>query len=217
MKRHLFIFSLLIVYFNTEVNGQETYRDFNYELFEPRDIITDLKHLPNYYITCEYANNRISTIHVFDKRVWSKEISESYIRVTYNYGGIILNYGSGKVQNSYGRVFPTHIYQTDSAFLINDTLLFKSTTKNRVRVQYFTNINSDSIVFKEKTYPFVTKKGIQNSLLASFSKYAKWFSLDDKYASEVSSGILNINSKTDSLMKWKAFISIITQLPEVNL
>lgn len=205
MINHFFIFLPFLVYFNPEVNEQKNFKDFDYKLFSPVDAITDLNHLPNYYIACDYTDNRISAIKVFDKRVWSKKISENYISVTYNYGGIVLNYGSGKVQNSYGNEFPARVYQTDSAFLIKDTLLFKSTNKNRIRVQYYTNINSDSIVFKEKTYPFVTKKGIQNSPLSNFSKYKEWFSLDDKYASELSNGILNINSQTDTLMRWEGF------------
>ena len=132
----------------------------------------------------------------------TSKISFNYLHSTTHFGIIKKNdksfllFGSGKQRDGYTRaLFQRKIFISDSAMIINDTMLYKQTSEKYIRIQYFTGINRDSISFSEVYIPFVKKKDMKASKFSSFNFYKDWFIIDSS-ASQIVSGMINLRSDT---------------------
>ncbi len=198
------LYLLIIVIFLTSPADAQKFRDFDLVKFEGVSEITSAN-LPNYYI--EVLKNREGRTTAL--KVYRKDSSESkYINWGYEvfelHTGKILFAGNGKARTNYGTLFPKRKYVTDSFFIVNDTLIHKWTWSDKIRIQTYTGLNSDSIFYKEKLFPFATSKGIKSSPLANFIFYKQWFQIPDTQASEISWATICMKCQ-DIIMKWFGF------------
>jgi hypothetical protein len=156
--------------------------------------------MPDNYIKYDYINDTLQKVTAFSKEDWQKKQTYNVLEISFRNGGAFFYRGSGKAQIGYGRLIPKRVFQSDTAFLINDTLIFKSSQKDAIRIQAYFKINEDSIYMFEKNYPFATRNGRRHTPLADFSRYKEWFLIDDKHASYVAN--VKINFRADTILSW---------------
>ena len=204
--RGLFFYGLVLLSFPSFGQTRTIYcKDFDFFKLQPLDLIPLSAKMPDNYIECEYINDTLRKIKAFSKEDWQKKQTYNLLDVSYHHGKVFFYQGSGKVQVGYGRLIPKTVFQSDSAFLVNDTLIFKSSQKDAIRIQAYFKITEDSIYMFEKKYPFVTKNGRGQTPLADFLRYKEWFLIDDKQASYIANA--KINLKADTIVSWGGALS----------
>jgi hypothetical protein len=178
------------------------YKNFDYYTMSGKDSIKDIYNLPNFYVKCSYDDaNHLREIAISDKRDWEPYPTIRYVAIIEKKGKNFMFLGSGKERQGYTRaLFPKKEFTTDSAYASGDTLLFKKTRKDHITIQLFTNINGDSIYFKEMNFSFDKNNMINGSALSAFELYKEWFSLEKK-AYRIVGGVIML--KQDPIMIWQ--------------
>lgn len=165
------------------------------------DVLPDINALPDFYVQCEYNNaDKLIGLYSVSKLTWEGYHDKRYYSIVEQNGKTFLFLGSGKQRTGYTRaLFQKKVLISDSALIIHDTLIYKTTKQNQISVQFYTNINSDSILFKEMTFSFTDKKDMKDTPLSSFTFYKDWFNLSEN-AFHIVGGIINL--KSDTILIW---------------
>ena len=177
------------------------------------DVLPDINALPEFYVQCEYDNaGKLIGFYTVTKLTWDAYHNKRHYSVVEQNGRTFLFLGAGKERNGYTRsLFQKKAYASDSALIIHDTLLYKTTTPGYIRVQFFTNIGSDSIPFEEMYFYFTTKKDLQNSIFASYDLYRGWFNRSEM-ASQIIGGVIKLKSDTiltKNIIKTNGYINVL--------
>jgi hypothetical protein len=116
-------------------------------------------------------------------------------------GKKLLLFGSGKTRQGYTRaLLQKRIVETDTALVLQDTIIFKLTSPKYCRIQLYIKLADDSVYYRETTYAVnkLTKSKLNS--LKTFQCYKDWFTLDN-WAAEVIDGA--IRTKTNPILKFK--------------
>lgn len=151
-------------------------RDFDYKTLLVIDTLSP-NALPNYYVCCNYQNGVLTDIDIFQKADWMNKYLQTHSTVILKNGYTFFVYDAGKAKTGgYGRLFSKKTKFSDTAMLINDTLIYKTTRfgTSSVLVKYITSIFSDSITVHDKVFALGSRKLLQTSALASFENYLQW-------------------------------------------
>lgn len=196
ISKAIFIFATLTI-INAKAFSQQSryFKNFDFYKMNGRDTLNDLSTPPNFYIKCLYnKSDSLIEIYSFSKLNFDYLHRSGHISVTELNGKKLLFLGAGKTRDGYTRgLFQKKIYESDSAFVTHDTLIYKKTSEKYIRIQFFTNINSDSIFFSQVIFPSLLKKDRKYSKLASFTFYKEWFTIDSS-ASQIVSGIIKLKN-----------------------
>jgi hypothetical protein len=181
------------------------YRWFkNFDLCAMRgtDTIQDPRVLPAFYIKCSYDDRDSLFLMQTVSHVKGLFLPLSeFTGVSRTAGKTILHWAAGKERDGYTRaIFQKKIFIADSALIVHDTLIYKRTSDHFIRLQLFTNITGDSILFSEITFTITGKKDPRLTTLRSFAHYKSWFSIGDE-AGTVLAGTIKPNSNT--ILVWK--------------
>lgn len=203
MKHKVILFIIIETLITVKGISQQLryFKNFDYAKMQGVNPLNE-NSLPNFYVICKYDNSgNLGSIGVVTKMDWEAYHSTRYFDVLNQNGQTLLLLGSGKQRTGYTRtLFQKKIYSSDSAMIVQDTIIYKTTSEKYIRVQFFTNINSDSIFFKEMTFPFAKNKDMKASILSSFAFYREWFKLYAG-ASDIVGGTIKL--KSDPLLIWQ--------------
>lgn len=152
--------------------------DFDYKSLLPKDTFSCDLGTPSYYVSCLFDNGRLEEVDVYLKESWMKKHLKTHIKIEYKNHKIYFIYDNGKTwanSGRYQRLLSRKAIFTDTAVLINDTLIFKNTNQKRYAVHLITNLFSDSVIVdNNKLFPKSNENSKLESL-ASFENYINWF------------------------------------------
>lgn len=177
MKTILFSILLFQIAFYSTGQIKKVYgRDFDYRTLSVKDTLSR-KDLPRYYVCCTYSDGILTDIEIYQREEWMTKHLQVHTHVVFKNGHIFFIYDPGKERVgsnvNYGLPFRKYTKETDTAFLANDTLIFKYTTKYRVMLRYITSIFSDSVSVESKIFPITKEEQKKNSKF-SFKNYTYW-------------------------------------------
>lgn len=180
MRFKIIIFLLIIVNLYCQAQIQKVCgKDFDYKTLSPKDTFSLSSEIPPYYVCCTYLSGRLCEINIFMKEEWMREHQQVHAKVICDNEKTFFVYDEGYIRvgaGRYQRLFPKKTKITDTAMLVNDTLIFKNKSKYRYAIHFITNLYSDSIVINDyKVYP-IEKRDISTISSSSFSNYLEWFS-----------------------------------------
>jgi hypothetical protein len=185
MRYRQIIVFLLLTLLNINAISQEHryFKDFNYSKMSGINQLNE-NALPNFYLKCNYdKSGRLTSVGTKTKMKWEAYHSlSSGFNVKFETNRTFLLFGSGKQRDGYTRtIFQKKVFVSDTAMLVQDTILYKTTSDKYIRIQFFTNLNSDSINFKQMTFLFPKQKNKKAFVLSlsSFNFYKDWFNLNE--------------------------------------
>ena len=151
------------------------------------------KEKSNFIVKCVYDNfDNVISISGISKLTWQLLHGSTYIRVIRENNKTLLYVGSGKVRSGYTRsIFQKKFYQSDSAIVINDTMIFKTTSAGFFSIKIYTKINTENINLLEMVFLYNKKNRSSYSSLSSFENYKQWFSLND-ISSSITGGVIRL-------------------------
>ena len=202
MRTKICLIVLITLLFCVNTKAQTTifFKDFNYSTMTGIDSFPRQLR-PKFYVACDYdKDGRLIGIRPTQRFEAQWSPIESKITVIQKPAYTILFLGAGKTKMGYARtIFQGKEYVTNSGFVTHDTLIFKSTRKDHIDLQLFTNTNGDSIHFKALSFSFDKNNKLKKSPLASFENYRQWFTIDSSafYITEN-----EIQLKRDPIMVW---------------
>jgi len=198
LKNHrntLILFFLIIFFIPEDCFSQSAacFKDFDYSTMSGLERI-DSRPLPDFFVYCTYDKTGALTA------VGSKD--QGTVKIIYKDNKRYLFLGAGKERNGYTRVlFQKKIYATDTAFVSEDTMIFKRTQDHSFFIiQLFTKIRSDKPEMKELTFSYMNRPEAEISPLSDFKNYKEWFSIDSVAQTSV---LAIIDLKGDLLVKWE--------------
>ncbi len=206
MKRYYrILFIALILFIDQQyIYSQKIlyFKDFDYFTMTGISNLSGTAESPNFYVKCTFDNNNnLTEICSALKPIGDHYSLEHCIPVIIHLGRKMLYLGSGKTRQGYTRtLFQKQIFESDTAIILSDTIIFKRTSEKYYKVQVYTKKNNDSIGFREMTY-FInktTKPKLRS--LKTFSRYNEWFALD-QFAEQIVDGV--INPKADLILKFR--------------
>lgn len=182
------------------------FKDFDYFKMEGVDTLANTNNLPNFYVKCIYDNNNIVTkICPASRLTWEAYQTSYCIPIVQHMGQKFLFLGAGKNRQGYTRgLFQKKIFESDSALILHDTLIFKLASPKYYIIQLYIKLANDSVYFREATYLLnkLTKPKLNS--LKSFEFYKNWFVLDD-WADKIVGG--EIRLMANPILEFKIFKS----------
>jgi hypothetical protein len=203
MKYKLILF-IAIFLMSVKVSAQQYryFKDFDLSTMSGIGPLNENSFI-DFYVKCRYDDSgKLTSVGFITKMAWEAYHSETRLMgVISKNDKTFLLLGSGKQRDGYTRaLFQKKIYVSASAMVTHDTAIFKTIYGNSLIVQLFTNINTDSVFFKELTYNFNSKKERDASPFSSFEFYKDWFNSENK-AELVIDDIIKL--KQDTLLTWR--------------
>ena len=178
------------------------FKDFDYFSFEGLDTLRNTQNLPKNYVECAYnSNNEI--VKICFKRYNGPTMSFSY-----HCGSVFLKngirtifLGAGKTRTGYTRsIFQKKIFETDTAFVVKDTLYFKKASKKYYKIQRFIKLDKGLVDFKQVSFDINSTTKSSILALNNISRHREWNSLDE-WSNTIIGGLINIDA--DPILKFK--------------
>jgi hypothetical protein len=187
------------------------FKDFDYFKMIGIDTIRSSGKLSGFYVTCVYdSNNKVIEICSTSKRSWEHAQTSYCVPVVYWPDKNILVFGSGKTRQGYTRaLFQKKITESDSAMIVQDTLILKRTSPKYYRIQLFTKLAGDSIHLRELVYPINKLTSSKLASLKSFKFYNDWFMLDH-VAAKIVEGVIRPDNNpvlTYKVLKSESYVN----------
>ena len=205
--RRVILFSIFL-FFTCQTYSQQYryFKNFDFKKICGVDILPDINALPDFYVQCEYnTTGKLIGFYTVTKLTWDAFHNKRYYPIVEQNGRTFLFLGSGKQRAGYTRgLFQKKVFTSDSALIIHDTLIYKTTRQGHITIQFYTNIGNDTVQYKEMSFTFASSKELKNSILSSYAFYKNWFSLSES-AYFIVEGAIKL--KSDTILVWNVIKS----------
>jgi hypothetical protein len=147
--------------------------NFSYKSLFPTDTFDISKKQPEYYVHCLYKKDSLREMEIHLGKGYNNKPLVAKASIIYIGKKVFFIYRSGKIRMGYGKLFYKKTKISDTAMLLNDTLVFKTTTSGTISIHYVTKLFSDTVLIDNKIF-FITNSRKKSKSVFSFENYLNW-------------------------------------------